>query len=490
MKKVKIKILNSEKLEFQIDDNSVENGDYFSLKEINEIDFSTLNDEINLRKDKIFEEKLQEQIEIEKMKFEHEFKNSVEFLELKKLKEDNLIKIQKLEHELNKNKENKENEIIIAQNKIKEELNEKINQLTNQIKINEEIKNKDIEVEKSKISESLNLKINQLSQTLEQEKEKKANEIIIAQSRIKEELNEKINYLTNQIKTIEDVKNRDIEINNLKNKEEKDAALAKIIEEKDAILAKITEEKNTFYRELEILRTKGSRLNIKRIGEELENEIQTMYSNQLSHLENIKWGKTTDVGEKPDFFFEILADDGSRLSKIIIEAKSENPNSSTKKKNKDHYEKLSKDTKKYHGDYSILVSELETEDRFYIKRVSEYENMYVVRPEFFTNFMHILYKLEISKKQLHSEQINFKAKQEILDEFETMKNELINNSISNIRKNLEAIEKDADVIQKKSSKIIANAQKALGVSNLKTIETKLQEFKIKKIVKNIEKVEN
>jgi hypothetical protein len=63
--------------------------------------------------------------------------------------------------------------------------------------------------------------------------------------------------------------------------------------------------------------------------------------------------------------------------------KNENPNSKTQKKISDHYYQADLNRRKKGCDYCVIVTTLEPNVDFSIRKVNEKEKMYIVRPEFF-----------------------------------------------------------------------------------------------------------
>ncbi len=66
----------------------------------------------------------------------------------------------------------------------------------------------------------------------------------------------------------------------------------------------------------------------------------------------------------------------------------------------------------------------------------EYENMFIVRPSYLVVFLNIITALGRKHKELimnyFQEKQEFKKEQKIKDDFQTMKNEILDNSFKNI----------------------------------------------------------
>ncbi len=274
---------------------------------------------------------------------------------------------------------------------------------------------------------------------------------------------------------------KDSEISNLENQKKLEITNSILIKEKELEekYASIVKEKDDEIQKMEMRR---NLLNIKEIGEDLERWMTSEASNYLS-LPNVVHRKANTVldGTKPDFIFEILNDDKSILTSVTVEAKSEAlRGASTKKKNVDHIEKLESDRKKNNSEYSLLVTELEKEDDFIFKKVGEYENMYMVRPRYYIPFLQLIYNLSMKQNEFNDLQIDFKDKQDILNEFEEFKAELIETTMNKIASNFEDINKEADKIISSAEKIMSKTRTA--DKHLGTLENKVNKFKIQKLV--------
>ena len=205
---------------------------------------------------------------------------------------------------------------------------------------------------------------------------------------------------------------------------------------------------------------------------------------------NCNFKKTTENinNTKPDFIYEILGRDSELLASIIIEAKSESHiGKSKKKKNSDHFKKLDKDQKNYNADYSLLISELEMNDDFLIRKIHEYKNMYVIRKEYFVPFLHLIKDLVTNNKNLQRfyKDIKFKEKNEINNEFDKLKDEIINNIITKkLTNSVKSIKKNSEKITTSNDKIY-NLIQEIEEKTLTKITNKINKFTIRKIMKKI-----
>ena len=298
-------------------------------------------------------------------------------------------------------------------------------------------------------------------------------------------------------------------INNKQTEIEKEI-LKKDIEYQDK-LNKLKEEYNEKLREQEQkindLNLQKSSLNVKRLGEELENWCNTEYENYAQcgfntctwEKDNISVKEEDEAkGTKADYIFKVysteLLNEKELLTSVACEMKNESPNSKTKKKNSDHYNKLDKDRKKKNCEYALLISELEWEQQndLPIKKVKEYEKMYVVRPQYFISFLSIVSSMSLKFKELLLERTKeiekFKDTFAIKEEFEKFKNDLLDKPLAKLEKELNSIIKEANEIKASSDKIIGFAS-TLITKTLVEMQNKINNFKIDRLVKKINKLE-
>lgn len=252
--------------------------------------------------------------------------------------------------------------------------------------------------------------------------------------------------------------------------------------------------------EISSLTTKYNLLNnTKRLGEDFENQCLNDYNNSLGQFVNDSmFEKATENknGTKPDFIFKVYAndlhskEDNPLLTTVVLEMKTESINSDdkNKKKNADHLQKLEKDRLNNNGDLAILVTELEKDDNFVIKRDPLYPNIIIIRPLAMIPVLTIIRSLALKNKEVFIKSIEFKNQQEILDEFNKFKDNILNNSLKNLGSQVEKIIKTANEIISKANDILESANVVLN-SHKATIQNKIESFSIQKITKKIDKLE-
>nr|VZR99832.1 hypothetical protein MF5583_00291 [Mycoplasma feriruminatoris] len=195
-------------------------------------------------------------------------------------------------------------------------------------------------------------------------------------------------------------------------------------------------------------------------------------------------------GTKGDFIFKVYAEEEKQnlLLSVMCEMKSEQLNSHNKKKNSDHYKKLDDDRNKKNLDYALLVSELESDSNdSLIYRVNEYKDMFVIRPMYFISFLGVLETIALKYKDLKlnrlQQEIMFKEKQDILDEFEEFKNNLLDNALKHIDTKVNEINKSAETIKKEANKILEATELVIN-KHLNTVRNKINNFKIEKVLES------
>ena len=258
--------------------------------------------------------------------------------------------------------------------------------------------------------------------------------------------------------------------------------------------------------ELERLKLVKSTLNVKMLGEELERWCNEEYESYASvGFNNCIWEKDNNSikdddefkGSKADYIFRSYLDESHtiELASICCEMKNEALNSKNKKKNSDHYSKLDKDRVKKNCEYALLISELEWDSHndTPIKKVRDYEKMYVVRPQYFITFLSLIASLAnkysdilLKKKK---EEINLLSSIEIIEEFESFKKTYIENPLDSLIRKIEKIQKNSEAISN-ANKVIQETCNDIMLTTITTMKEKIDRFNIKKIANKVKKLEN
>lgn len=464
-------------------DQDAKTGDTIDLLSLNEVDTSSLSLAIAQGADKEYERRLlqhKERFELEKNKAVQEA--------VETLKKDNALLNQAIE----KTKQEVESQLSLAFEKEKSNLERKIQELSQEKESLEKAKSLEIE-------NALNKKEKESLAQIKELEQKIAISVIEKSSAIDRAIAQKENEL---LVYRNDLREKQQEIQNLISLSEKDTIIA--VQKKEKELKTIIQELEEKVSNLELTK---SALNIKKIGEKLEDWCNNEYqAYALNGFHTATWEKDTiairdpedSKGTKADYIFKVYASTEKRpeelLTSVVCEMKSEDPSSVHKKKNSDHYKKLDIDRNKKNCEYALLISELEWESTndSPIRKVFEYDKMYVVRPQYFIVFLSIVTSLGLRYKDLllemNEQKEQFKDTEEILKEFEDMKNNILDNSLKGLDKEVNDILDQADKIHGMSKKIMDSAQNIID-RRLDLVRRKIEGFNINRINNKINKIE-
>ncbi|KAB8121870.1 DUF2130 domain-containing protein ['Cynodon dactylon' phytoplasma] len=302
------------------------------------------------------------------------------------------------------------------------------------------------------------------------------------------------------------IQEKENEIIKLKN--EKEIEIQKLIYENEKKRIKLENEKN---QEILKLKLKRSSFNNKIIGENLEKWCDNEIQNQMLILNDISWQKDNKIikGSKADFIFKVYRNnnkiENEILTSAILEMKTEVKNIDPfkkKQKNDQYFHKLNMDRENKQLEFALLVSELEydQENDLPIKKVSQYDKMYIVRPPYLVTFLNIIISLARKNKELiyhlKKEKQKFKKEEEIIKSFENMKDKFLNNYLIKIENNLKDIIKENKSIKNISENIltiynkIEKKAKIILEYHLQLLIKKIENFQIEKIIKKINKTRN
>ena len=486
-------------------------GDYIDLTELASVDTSAIESSIAEAKDKVYQQKLEE------------FKKSL-VAEFKLDKEEALAKlslrIKELEATISKNKElndanlkamekEKIDAINLKANEVEKKYLDQINDLNKKLAT--------FEADQKSLVTSINAKNQEEINNL---KNIHSNELLAEAKKLEVSQNE-LNIL--KAKYDSDIKNKELEINSIyqneianlmKDKEimkfNNQASIDKLNNEHQKSLDDTKHQYDDKIRSLEDtvlgLQRQRAQLGSKLIGEDLEVWCTNEYLSfaQTGGLSNCVWTKDNQVvryadqvkGSKGDFVLHCYATDSHKdeelLTSILFEMKNESPESKSKQHASDFYAKLDENRNKKHCKYAVLVSDLDRGNNdLPMKRVLEYPDMYVVRPEYMMTFINII--TSITKRFVDlvlnnaKEELTLKTKKEILEEFDSLKESYLN-------KELDALSKDIDEIEKQTNSIITSANKInltiehVRLQYIQKIERKLEIYS-GKLNKNLKRIE-
>lgn len=455
MKKIKAKVKNEYTLELVED---AQKGDIIDLKELIEIDTTLIKEAIDLKKDKVYEELVNNALQ--KAKLEQDNKLLEEKNKTEKI-------ILELKSEINSLKESQQSVI-----------NDNVNRLT--LKHNEEINN---------LKTQLTLKENQIetiSKTTEQTISLKEAEI---QNKLRETYTNQIEELKRNYEILKSTSAADTK-NQLLEKEKE------LKKEFDQEIQKYKKELELEKTEVEKLKNLKSSLNIKQIGNNLEDwcdeRIRELMQNGLF---NCTWNPDHEVikeddekkGSKADFIFKVFANEkcnpNEEIASICLDMKDEDPSSTNKQTNEHYYKALDKNRIKKNCKYAVLVSNLELDrtDPLPIFKVREYENMYVVRPAYLTSFINMVVSLSSRYQELilknETEKEQFKKQEEILTEFNRIKELYLDKPLDSLKNKVNTIYKQVDAINNANKRIKTECDSIID-SYVEEIVKKIEKFEI------------
>lgn len=519
-----VRINSSTEIELREDGKK---GDVIHLDQLVEVNLLPLQDAIKNGKDKLYLQSLASAQE----KWDSQAKAELSKQEII-LKEDKSKNEEKLKASINQL--NTENRLLSQKLEQQEkEIAEKVSgakiEKTNELqKIIHEL-----ELEKQSLSSSLEQrkkeqedKFKLLLSDKEKEWNKNLEDRISREEKDKRDLEKKISDLTNERNVLKATKEQEIQNKLLAKDNEKNTIVTQLKNEIDRHkaeaenkLLKQKEEDTASYQKLldsyNSLRMEKSSHNVKRLGEGLEkwcNDEYQQYS--LSGFNRCLWLKDNAAvredgtrgagGTKADYIFGVFANDEDERevkelydrkknpsmekarTSVIRDRKNEDPNSTNKKTNASYFAKLDQDRKKKNCEYALLVSELEmdSENYSFITKAQGYDKRYVVRPPYLRTFLSMLYSLTdhyryiLNKKG--QEELKLKSRQELMDEFDSLKETYFAKPLAQMEKDREAILKNCASIEKSNNDIRSLASETLN-TKIANRRNKIETFELKKL---------
>ena len=406
-------------------------GDLIDLLELDKVDKDSLIETLNLEKDNLYKEKLQE--ERKRIEEEQKYKEQARI-------NDYETKINNLNNSLEKAKQENETNLKLKEAELNKQNESKINDLKLQIL---DLKNKLDNVTNNKDRD------------------------------IKEAVNSKEIEIINLKNDIENKKNQaELEKNNIKNQYE--------------ILLKEKNDQIDYYKDLK------ARMSTKLVGETLEQHCQIEFEKlRATAFKNAYFEKDNDsrTGSKGDFIYRENDENGVEIISIMFEMKNQNDETATKKKNEDFFAELDKDRKEKKCEYAVLVSMLEAESELYNQGIVDvshrYEKMYVVRPQLFIPIITILrnaalnsmaYKDEL--QLVRNQNIDITNFETSLLDFKTAFSRNYDLASKQFNTAIEEIDKTIDHLQKVKASLLGSER------NLRLANDKAGDLSIKKLTKN------
>lgn len=243
---------------------------------------------------------------------------------------------------------------------------------------------------------------------------------------------------------------------------------------------------------IERLRDFKAKLSTKMLGETLEIHCENEFNGlRATAFPNAYFDKDNDVigGSKGDYIFRDFDSNGTEFISIMFEMKNEGDTTATKKKNEDFLEKLDKDRNNKGCEFAILVSVLESDNNLYnngiVDKSHRFQNMYVIRPQFFVPMITLLRNAASKSIQVRNELELFKNQNIDITTFENDLNEFKDGFAERYGW---ASDRFADAIKQidKSIKALQDTKANLLKSedHLRIANNKAQEVTVKRLTKN------
>ncbi|MCM0582059.1 DUF2130 domain-containing protein [Weissella diestrammenae] len=182
---------------------------------------------------------------------------------------------------------------------------------------------------------------------------------------------------------------------------------------------KAANEQVEFYKDFK------ARQSTKEIGESLEqyalNEFNKIKPFAFPNAYFEKDNELSETNSKGDFIFRESQDNVEFIS-IMFDMKNEADTTATKHKNADFFKELNKDRLEKKTEYAVLVSMLEADSDLYntgIVQVTDYEKMYVIRPQFLIQFIGVLRNAALNTVAAKKELEQVKSQNVDITNFET-----------------------------------------------------------------------
>lgn len=370
-----------------------------------------------------------------------------------------------------------ESAVRIAKLETEGSLKESVNQKEIEIaKLHSQLKEKDDE---AKLIEE------RTKNSTQGELSKKEAELADLRAKLDAKETEKRLALTEAVNKIE--KERDELANELDVKKHEQKILESSLKERYEAELKIKDEQIAQYKDFK------AKQSVKLLGESLEQHCEVSFRQWQSAgaFKNVHFEKDNDAssGTKGDYVYRETDDAGNEILSIMFEMKNEADESSTKKKNEDHLKKLDKDRHEKKCDFAVLVSVLDNDSELYagITDVSSfaYENMYVVRPQFFIPMITLLRTAALSSMKYKAELAVVRNQNIDITNFENELHIFQDGFMKNVKDSSNKFQDAMDGIDSTIKKL-EGIKDALRLSNkhLLTAGNKVENVSVKRLTKN------
>lgn len=371
-------------------------------------------------------------------------------------------------------KDEKENEIKLAEARIREELQKQISNKDMELS---NLKNQVANIEeqtKSKLDKEYQDKLNQKNTEILELTNKLELNATNSKLEINKALSEKEQKITELSSELE-LKNKEYELREKNIKESYDIQL------------KNKDEQIEYYKDFK------AKQSTKMIGESLEQHCSDSFNSLRPLFPNAYFEKDNDArtGSKGDFIYRDYDEDGNEIVSIMFEMKNEADETATKHKNEDFFKELDKDRREKSCEYAVLVTLLEMDNDLYNNGIVDvshkYDKMYVVRPQFFIPLITLIRNLSSKSLEYRKELELIKNQNIDITNFESRMEQFKNDFGRNYRLASEKFKKAIDEIDKSISSLQKTKEALLSSeNNLRLANGKAEDLTIKKLTRGNE----
>lgn len=364
---------------------------------------------------------------------------------------------------------------------------------------------------KSIRNEEFNVQLESAKQSIEKEKSlenelkekdivNSAKEALLKKDQEITTLNTKVENIAKQVesdtklKALEEKKNLEDEYQEKLAK--KEIEIQEVKHQKELSEQKLQDQLKASETALVSLKEMRSRMSTKMIGESLEVHCENEF-NKLRPFAfpKAQFGKDNQIstsGSKGDYIYREFDDDNNEILSIMFEMKNEDDSTATKHKNKDFFKELDKDRYEKKCEYAVLVSLLEKENEYYddIVTISDYPNMYAIRPQHFITIIGFLRQGNLKSQELRKTILSLKNQNIDVTNFEANMNAFKdafsrNYSLASSQFSvaIEEIDKTIDHLNKVKENLLKSD------NNLRLANNKASELTIKRLTANSPSVE-
>ncbi|GAP00446.1 DUF2130 domain-containing protein [Fructobacillus ficulneus] len=243
--------------------------------------------------------------------------------------------------------------------------------------------------------------------------------------------------------------------------------------------------------QVELYKDFKAKQSTKEIGESLEVYAHQEFDKIRPYaFPNAYFEKDNEVskesGSKGDFIFRDYQD-GVEFISIMFDMKNEADATEKKHRNEDFFKELDKDRREKGTEYAVLVSLLEADNDLYntgIVQIHDYEKMYVIRPQFFVQFIGLLRNAALNSVQ-YKKELEVERNQNIdITNFENNINDFKEKFAKNYTSYSNNFQKAIEQIDRTISQM-ENIKKSLTTSEnqIRLANNKLEDLKVDRLTK-------